>query len=204
MNIVLKVKIGSAAIKALKKELTIREIIKILPAFNKMKQNGEPFGQLPSTESEKDMESRALIADAVLLYRVLCLIKPQSEAERIIRTVICESAVAQLKVLVPKIGNKELASLSEEGKRLKFCEIISKFPNADYKIVKAESGEYYYDITRCRLVELIEAAGHPELKDAFCAGDGQYFLRYQPEVLFGRGSTIGEGKENCEFRFKLK
>lgn len=204
MKTLLKVKIGCAALKALKKELTVREIVKILPALTKMKQNGEPFGHLSAPQSEKDKESRALIADAILLYRALCAFKLQPDAERITRNVIIESAVAQLKYLVPIIGKKELAALTEEKKRLKFCGIVAKFPNADYRIVKAEGKEYHFDITRCRLVELIVAAGHPELKDAFCAGDGLFFTAYQPEILFGRESTIGEGKDTCEFRFNIK
>lgn len=204
MKTILKAKISIAALKALKKELTIREIARLLPALTKMQGKGEPFGHLSPPESDKDKESRALIADAVLLYRALCAFKLQPDAERITRSVICESAVAQLKYLVPIIDKKQLSALNEEEKKLKFCEIIAKFPNADYKIVKAEGKEYHYDITRCRLVELIEAVGHPELKDAFCAGDGLFFSRHQPEIVFERGNTIGEGKEACEFRFTIK
>lgn len=204
MNPILRLKIGRAALAELKNELKAGEIIKVLPQIVIMKARGEPFGGLPGPESGKDKESRALIADAILLYRALLKIKPLPDAERITRAVIREGAVAQLSYLIPEISRQTLDSLEEREKRMMFCGIIAKFPNAEYQIVKAEGKEYYYDITRCRLVELIESAGHPELKDAFCAGDGLYFELRQPEISFARESAIGEGNETCKFRFTVK
>lgn len=204
MNPILKLKIGQAALAELKKELTGGEIVKILPAIIKMKARGEPFGALPKPQSQKDKESRALIADAVLLYRALLKFKPQPDAERVTRAVIREGAVAQLRYLIPAISRQTLESLNAQEKRRMFCEIIAKFPNAEYQIVKAEGKDYQYDITRCRLVELMEAVGYPELKDAFCAGDGMYFDLHQPEISFGRESTIGDGQQTCKFRFTVK
>lgn len=204
MNLILKLKIGCAALSVLRKELSTREIIKILPAIIKMKVGKKPFKDFPLPQSKKDKESRKLIADAILLYRALLKKYPQADAERIMRSVICHAAVAQLKYLIPVIDEKTLNSLNQDEKRQMFCDIIAKFPNADYEIIKAEGKEYHYDITRCRLVELIELSGHPELKDAFCAGDGLYFCCHQPQIAFDCQSKIGDGAKTCQFRFTLK
>jgi hypothetical protein len=204
MNAMLKLKISRAALSALKNELSVDGIVKLLPAMLKLKMRGEPFASLSAPESKKDKESRALIADAVLLYRALLKYKPQPDAERITRAVITDAAIAQLKYLIPSIDKKTIETLNEEQKRQMFCDIIAKFPNAEYEIVKAEGKEYHYDITRCRLAELITAVGHPELRDAFCAGDGLYFARCQPAISFARESTIGEGHPTCPFRFTVK
>lgn len=204
MKLRIKSKIELAAFRVLKAELGLNQLLKILPLLNKRKKKGEPFNNLPPPITEKDKESRALIGDAILLYRALGEVLSQQQAEHITRKVITESAVAQLSCLVPKLKKAELNRMSEQEKRQKFTEIIDKFPNADYVIVKAEEDLYHYNITRCRLVELIVAAGHPELSNAFCAGDGLFFERHQPDIEFNRDTMIGEGCKQCEFRFKVK
>ena len=122
MKLAIKAKIEIAAIKVLKKELGLNKLLPLLPSLNKRKKNGEPFNALPPPETEKDKESRALIGDAILLYRVLMESFEQKEAERIVRNVICESAVAQLSCLVPKLTKKELCTLSENEKKQKFTD----------------------------------------------------------------------------------
>lgn len=204
MNQKIKIKIKLAAIKTLKKEIGIKNMLMILPELIKKQKRGEPFGSFAPPLSQKDKESRELIGEAILLYRILQKIVKQSEAEQIIRKVIIESAVAQLSCLVPKMTKAQLNAMSDDAKKREFCNIVSKFPNADFEVIKAEGNEYFYDITRCRLVELIDAVGHPELKNAFCAGDGVYFDRHQPDLEFKREAMIGEDCKTCEFRFYIK
>jgi hypothetical protein len=204
MNILLSLKIKFTAVKTLKKELGLKHLIKLLPGLSKRTKAGEPWRGMAEPQSDKDRESRALIGEAILLYRELKAILSPSEAERVVRIVIRESAVTQLKNLVPVICACEVSKLSLEEQRKAFTDIVDQFPNADYRMEKTVEGEYSYTITRCRLVELIEACGHPELRDAFCAGDGLFFERHQPEVSFNRPTTIGGGDEGCLFKFILK
>jgi hypothetical protein len=196
-------RIKNAAIKILIKELGFKRLMQIAPKLSARKKRGEPWQGLPLPQDSKDKASRALIEDAILLYRELLLIISQSEAERIIRNVIIESAIMQLYSLIPTLTKEAIAKLTPDQRKEQFCQIINQFPNADWTIQKVEPWKYQYYITRCRLVELIQATGHPELKNAFCAGDGIYFERYQKEVAFNRSQKIGDGASYCDFIFEV-
>lgn len=204
MKLLMTLRIKKAAISVLKKELGWKKLISLLPKLSRRQKQGEPFSGLPEPENSKDIESRALIGEAILLYRELLLMLPSAEAERIIRKVIIESAVAQLYSIIPLIRSKDIMGMTPDLRSVKFCSIINQFPNAEWTINKVTDTEYSYLISRCRLVELIIAAGHPELKDAFCAGDGIYFERHQAEIIFDRPSLIGSGDKVCDFNFRIK
>ena len=179
------------------------KIYKVLKEIEKRKADFQPFGDIP-TKDTKDKQSQELIGDAVLLYRELKEILPQEQAQRITRETITASAIAQLKCLIPKIRKKAINKMDQETKKQMFCGIIDKFPNADWHLKKAEGDEYSFVITRCRLVELIKAAGHPELKDAFCHGDKVYFEKHQKDLDFYRPYLIGADDKICDFRFKIR
>lgn len=204
MNKILEVKIKISAFKVLKKEVNFKDLIQVLKEMERSKKRGEPWLKFPECETEKDLESRELIGEAILLYRALKNIKEIKEAERIIREVIIRSAVTQLNFLIPLIKREKLLKMGEEDRSAFFKGIIDKFPNADYELVEENNDRYKFDIVRCRLVDLIIKAGHPELMDAFCAGDGNYFSMCQPEVLFSRKDMIGKGAEKCDFEFRIK
>lgn len=203
MNLILSLKIKKAAVSVLRKEIGMSALLKLLPALKRRQKLKEPWGGMEIPKERKDIESRELIGEAILLYRELLNIVPD-RAEEIVRKVIIESAVTQLSSLVPKLDRAKINLLTLDERREKFCSIINQFPNADWVINKAEDNLYSYSIIRCRLVELINAAGHPELSDAFCAGDGVYFDRYQEDIVFDRPSKIGSGDEICEFNFQIK
>lgn len=201
--IIVDLRIKIAAAKTLIKEAGFAKVHKILKGMKKRKKENQPFGDMPPVNDKKDIESRKLIGDAILLYRELKDIYPE-RAEEIARKVITASAIAQLKTLIPIINKRKTLKLDKQKRKEVFCNIINRFPNADWKIKNAEDFEYSFIIKRCRLVELIEAAGHPELKDAFCEGDGIYFSNYQGDVNFSRPYKIGSGDEICDFNFEIK
>ena len=117
---------------------------------------------------------------------------------------ILEASIIQLYSLVPLIKKDEILSKTPEQRNKMLEKMIDKFPNTDWEVLESSETTYAYRITRCRLVELINAVGHPELSDAFCRGDGVYFDRHQVDFKFSRPSLIGEGKKCCDFIFKLK
>lgn len=204
MQAKLKVKIKLSALKVLIKEIKIGKLFFIVNELVKNGKKGEPWKNLVAPEDEKESECRELIGDAILLYRALKKISTKESAERIIRKVIEVSAVTQLNFLIPRIERKALEKMSAKERERFFREIVEKFPNTDYKVVDVSDKEYGFDITRCRLVELIVKAGHPELSDAFCSGDGIYFNSCQPEIAFLREKMIGKGDNICDFGFKMK
>lgn len=204
MKWIMNYRIKKAAIAVLRKELGWKVLVSLLPGLSRRQKRGEPWENLSLPVDQKDRDSRALIGDAILLYRELLSRCPPAEAERIIRAVIIESAIMQLYTLVPKLSKSEILALSPDERQQRFCSIINQFPNADWRLAQVTDTDYGYLIYRCRLVELIIAVGHPELKDAFCAGDGLYFERHQPDITFSRPSQIGKGAKECEFNFSVK
>jgi len=204
MNIILKIKIKITAFKVLKKEVSMKEIIFLVKEMESLKGKGEPWKDLPNAETNKDFESRELIGEAILLYRALQIFKDKTEAEKIVRNVITRSAVAQLGFLIPTVKKTKLLKMIPEERSLFFKGIVDKFPNAEYTLVEESEEKFKFYITKCRLVELIINAGHPELSDAFCSGDGVYFSECQPDIEFFREEMLGKGCEKCDFEFRLR
>ncbi len=204
MKLLMNLRIKKAAIKVLRKKLGWGKLIKVLPGLSKRQKLGEPWKGLAEPIDQKDKDSRALIGEAILLYRELLNMLTSEEAEQIIREVIIESAVMQLYSLIPKISKDQIMAMTPDARREKFCGIVEQFPNADWVMKKASEDEFEYSITRCRLVELIIEVGHPELADAFCMGDGIYFDRHQPDILLTRDTKIGSNDDTCNFNFKIK
>lgn len=204
MKAVLKNKIQFSAIKVLNKELKFHELLKVLTLLINQQKKNEPWRSFSEPKDNKEKESRELIGDAILLYRALMSIFNKEQAEIIVRKVITDSAITQLKYLIPKIKKGKVLGMSEEKRTRYFTDIIEKFPNSDYIKKDTPKNEFGFDITRCRLVELICQAGHPELSDAFCNGDGIFFEKCQKDIVFSRNEMIGKGNEICDFSFKIR
>lgn len=201
---IIDIKIKIAAIKVLVKEIGWPKLLRIAPNLTKRTKRGEPYASLPPAVSPKDIDSRALIAEAILLYRELLIIYPQERAESIIRKVIIEAAIAQLRCLIPTLKRDNLMKMSDQDRTKSFCDIVSKFPNTDWELKIANSDKVKICMSRCRLVEIFDAVGHPELRNSCCAGDGLYFERHQTDIEFIREEMIGIGDNYCDFNFKLK
>ena len=202
--VLMNLRIKWAAVKVLKKALGLKKVMGLLSILSNDQKVGEPWRSVPSPSDQKDIDSRALIGEAILLYRAIQLKYPAIDAVTIVKDVIRESAIMQLYSLIPKIDKKYFLILPFEEQKASLTKIVDQFPNADYHIQDVQPNRFAYRITRCRLVELVNQLGLPELRDAFCPGDGLYFERYQPDVLFERPCTIGYGKKYCDFIFSFK
>ena len=201
---VMNLRITLAAMKILFKELGVGSVLRLLPGLVKAQKKGEPWEGLPEPEEEKDKLSRALIGDAVILYRLLKQTMPQEKAEEVIKAVIMESAIAQLYSLIPKLKREEIEKHTPEEMETILTDIVTKFPNTDWHLLEATETSFAFRITRCRLMDLVLQLEHPELAGAFCPGDKTYFERYQTDIEFIRPATLGNGQEHCDFIFKLK
>lgn len=199
---IIDIKIKLTAVKTLVGEIGFGKLMKSLPALSKGTRKGGPFAALGKPETKKDADSRALIAEAVILYRILLTYYPQPEAERIIRKVIIDAAIKQLSLLIPRLRAEELNALSAEERTACYCGIIDKFPNTDWELRRDTPEEVAIDVTRCRLVELFDSVGQSELRDCCCHGDALYFKEFQPEIDFCRTTTIGSGCSCCDFAFR--
>lgn len=201
---IIDLKIKIAAAKVLLKEVNIFKLERALINMSISSKKGEPFANLEIATEQKDKDSRALIAEAILLYRELDKIFEKAESERIIRKVIIEAAIAQLRCLIPVLKEEDLRNMTKQDRTKCYCDIVSKFPNTDWVLEKDSESEVVIKMTRCRLVEIFDALELSHLRDSCCEGDSLYFERYQKSIDFCRDSTIGAGCENCMFCFKLK
>lgn len=193
-----------AAVGELRRELGLRRALGLARRMLARVRKGEPWTELPPATARKDVESRAMIGDAIILYRVLKEALPADRAEAVFRKLVLEAAVAQLYSTVPKLSREDLVAKSPAAREALLTEIVEAFPNTDYEIVEASDTTFWYRITRCRYPELLARVGHPELSDVFCAGDGVYFERHQPDIAFARPKNIGKGDACCDFVFTLK
>lgn len=202
---VMNLRILLAAAKVLISQVGLMMTFSLVKAMNKRKKKGEPWKGLDAPKDQKDVDSRALIGDAIVIYRALLERMDKDEALKVVKKTIQESAIMQLYSLIPKIKREKILSIakSKEEREKILTDIVEKFPNTDWELVEASETKFAYRILRCRLVELVNQTGHPELSDAFCPGDAIYFERYQPEIAFSRPKTIGYGDDCCEFIFEL-
>ncbi|MHA1383029.1 MAG: L-2-amino-thiazoline-4-carboxylic acid hydrolase [Candidatus Helarchaeota archaeon] len=201
---VMNLRISLTALKVLKRNLGLGTIFSLVSNLINQKKKGEPWNNLPPPKDDKDIRSRALIGDVIIIYRELLKKMSQDKAEKIIRETILEASIIQLYSLVPIIKKEDILSKSQEERNEILTKMIDKFPNTDWEVLHSTKSSFAYRINRCRLVELIKDVGYPELSDVFCRGDGVYFERYQPDFIFKRTSLIGEGQDYCDFIFELK
>lgn len=203
-NFIMNFRITWAGLKVLWKNLSLNQLIKLLSFLDQEKKKGSPWDVLPPAESQKDRDSRALIGDAIIIYRFLKENFPADHALTITNSLIQFAAIAQLDSLIPCISRQKIEALSHAEQEKILTHIINQFPNTDWEILASSDRAFTYRIVRCRLVELVDQLGLPELREAFCPGDAIYFQDYQPDLIFERPSTIAHTQNYCDFIFRLK
>ena len=201
---VMNLRITLAGLKVLIKEIGLFATLAVAKDLISQKKEGHPWKDLPEARDQKDIDSRNLIGDAILIYNTLKNRMEQEKALKITKRMIREAAIMQLYSLIPILKKKEIEAIPQEKQQVVLTEIIDRFPNADWKILEVTENSFTYRITRCRLVELVNEIGYPELSDAFCPGDLIYFEKFQPDIVLTRPDTIGYAKEYCDFIFELK
>ena len=204
MDIAFQVRSGIAAISLLNKRLGVLATTSVLGALMFRQVKGQPWRGLPSPADEKEKLTREQAGPAILLYRVLCDRMPQQDALDLTADIATEGALIFLRQTIPTIRAAEMNALSDE-QRLEFLQgIQGKFFNADAGDYTIGETDFSFLIQRCRFPELCKATGHPELAPVFCKGDGLFFERHQPEVLFSREHTLARDGQPCDFSFQLK
>ncbi len=202
---VMNLRILLAAGKVLIEECGLKTSFSLVKELGKQQKMGEPWKDLPKPKDQKDIDSRALIGDAILIYRSLLKRMEKEKALNIIGNLILRASMRQLYSLVPQLKPEDALSKSEEEIEVLLTEIIEKFPNTEWHLLESTKNSFAYRITRCRLVELVNDVGHPEMSSLFCPGDALYFETHQKDIEFDRPRNIGMlGDKCCDFIFKIK
>lgn len=75
----------------------------------------------------------------------------------------------------------------------------------DVRIIDNDEEHYNYDVTRCRYAEMYHEMGLGEIGHLLsCARDDKFIVGYAPEVELTRTTTIMEGSQCCDFRYRVK
>ncbi len=84
-------------------------------------------------------------------------------------------------------------------------EIWSEDKALEVEFLEESDSKLYFNVTRCRFVELYERLGLKEFGYCFsCNRDGAFIQGFNPQIKLKRTNTIMEGLQLCDFRFELK
>ncbi|MHA1996694.1 MAG: L-2-amino-thiazoline-4-carboxylic acid hydrolase [Promethearchaeota archaeon] len=197
-----------SAVKILKKKLPVKSFFKVLKIY--MKSDKEDLWKnLPAENGAgmdpgKEAGTRDQLGDAVLIYRALLALLPETDADEIARLLIKEAAMAFLHGTVPVLSRDAILSMSGEEREEMMSGVMDRFPNTIWVLAESTETSFFYKIMRCRFPELLESIGERSLADAFCAADIEYFNKFQEDIILERDQTIAGGGCCCNFRFRLR
>jgi hypothetical protein len=162
---------------------------------------GEPWRMLPLPVDARDAMSRQQAQGPVLLYRALLPVIGKEDALKLVGTIVGEAGALFLARTVPAVPVVFWRGLPQPARETLFRGILDRFPNADVANVETSTTSASFQVTRCRLVELVALAGAAEIAPAFCAADGVFLERRMGEVALDRPATLAANQTPCQFRF---
>lgn len=165
---------------------------------------GEPFAHLPPPEDWKERGSREQAGPAVVLFEELCRVVHEAEALSVTAEVVEEGAVVFLTQTIGSLRRADLEPLDPEARRAFAEDRGSRFPNATLTWDEVAASRVRFTVHACRLVELVNAVGHPELAPLFCQGDARFFGTVEPDVELIRPHTLATGGHDCPFTIQFK
>jgi hypothetical protein len=139
----------------------------------------------------------------VLLLRALRDRVGAEAARAITGEAVAAGAIAFLRAALGPLRRAEIAALDDAGRRAFAADRAARFPNVTLAWDEVSPDRVAFTVTRCRLVELVAHAGHPELAPLFCAGDAAWFGGVEPGVLLDRPETIAAGGAACRFSLRF-
>lgn len=188
----------AAAFRVLRARLGFFEAVRVALAVGVAQARGGPFEDLDPPRDAAEAGSREQAGGAVLLYRTL-LRRHGSRARDLTAQVVEASALAFLDGALGDLDLPALDEATDEDRAAFVQERLARFPNVTARLDRADAREVRFTVTRCRLVQLVHDAGHPELAPLFCRGDARWFGEVQPGVRLERPTTIAGGGSACLF-----
>ena len=192
-----------ASFTALGRRLGWWRAVRLGLALRRRVDAGEPFAALPETDEKKEADSRAQIAPAVVLYRLLCEEMKSDEALVVVGDVVEAGAHVFLKSTIGPISRDLFHGLEADARHALLDERVDRFPNTVYQIEEAGTEKVRFTVSMCRFVRLCKLAGVPELTPVFCAVDASYFSEVEPSVELSRPTTLAQGDTCCDFTLRF-
>ncbi len=193
-----------AALRVLVEELGLVRALAVGVSVQVAALRGEPFADLPPATDFPERGSRQQAGPAVLLYRALARRVGEAEGLRITGRAVEVGAMTFLGRTLGRLERRRIEAM-DEAERDRFAkEKAAGFPNAELVWEEISPTRVVFAVTRCRLVELVRHAGHPELAPLFCVGDARYFREVEAEAELLRPTTLAAGDDRCRFTIRFE
>jgi len=122
------------------------------------------------------------------------------KAIEIAKEAIKKDAILSGKMLAEKFSGNSLSELSTIAK-----EVWAKDDAMSIRIIKETEEELSFDVTECGYAKMYERLGLRDLGCILsCDRDFSFLEGFNPSIELIRTKTIMEGKEICDFRYKVK
>jgi hypothetical protein len=73
------------------------------------------------------------------------------------------------------------------------------------EVLAEETDRFDFDVIRCRYSEMYKGMGLGEIGEILsCQRDGTFCQGYDPRIALTRTTTIMEGADRCNFRYRMK
>ena len=191
-----------AGLKALVAELGVARAVRVGLRVQLEAARGEPFGHLPAADSAQERGSRAQAGPAVLLVRALRRSMSDEDALRVTARVVEEGALIFLARTLGRLDRAAVDALSDAEREAWAKAKAGAFPNATVEWRSVTAREVVFEVTACRLVQLVHQVGEPQLAPLFCSADARYFGEVEPGTELVRPTTIAAGHDRCRFTLR--
>ena len=122
------------------------------------------------------------------------------KAIEIAKEVIKKDAVLSGKMLAEKFSGNSLSELSTIAK-----EVWAKDNAMSIRIIEETTDELFFDVTECGYAKMYEKLGLRDLGCILsCDRDFSFLEGFNPSIELIRTKTIMDGKDICDFRYKVK
>lgn len=185
--------------RKLRRALPVQQSLAVLWDVVRMQVRGEPFSHLGPPEDERDRLSRRQIGPAILLYRALRLRVDADQALALTREVVLAAGVVFLEALLADVDPREADPATEP--RTKLESLSERFFNAEGTLTVEDTRKARFDVSRCRFVELLDAADARILGPILCEVDASYFRQEFTTLRLHRSETRMQNAKSCDFRF---
>jgi hypothetical protein len=148
--------------------------------------------------------SRAQIAPALLMYRILRENMVQERALEITRDAVVASGVVFMRKNLGNFTRAELVAKSDSERQIYLDEKAEGFFNATIEWTNSGPEAVGFQVHSCHFPSLCAAVGLPEVASVFCAVDAAFFGSVEPNVELIRPHTLAAGDPLCDFSLRWR
>jgi hypothetical protein len=199
-----RVRVAATALSVLVRAVGLASTIRLLIEAGRRLSRGEPWRGHAAPANAREAFCRERVGEVAVIAGALQRRLGSARGLEVSAELVRESAITQLRALVPRLSPRRYRALSPAGRQRLLRRLVGRFANAHIGVFQASPARFRFTVTRCEYAALCGELGRPELAGLFCAGDGAFFRRHMPGVAFDRPGTIADGGACCDFRLRWR